>query len=113
MDSFTRRTKKTPKTLSSLYDSQRVISLIRREPFKFKTITADNDTEFHQYKVIEKKCNTKFYFTNPYHSWERGANENVNGLIRQYLPKGTSMANLSRRQCDAIANKLNSNHVNA
>ena len=50
----------------------------------------------------------KFYFATPYHSWERGSSENVNGLIRQYLPKGTSMANLTQRQCDVIATKLNS-----
>ncbi|MEJ1353392.1 MAG: IS30 family transposase, partial [Candidatus Sedimenticola sp. (ex Thyasira tokunagai)] len=43
----------------------------------------------------------------PHHSWERGSNENANGLIRQYLPKGTSMANLTQHQCDAIAHKLN------
>ncbi|WP_157579954.1 IS30 family transposase, partial [Teredinibacter turnerae] len=52
--------------------------------------------------------NTKFFFTNPYHSWERGSNENCNGLIRQYPPKGTSMASLSQQQCNRIAEKLNS-----
>jgi IS30 family transposase len=74
----------------------------------YKTITSDNGTEFHQYKIIKRACDTKFYFVNPYHSWERGANENLNGLIRQYLPKGTSMTNLTQKQCDAIAYKLNS-----
>lgn len=88
--------------------NKKTISLIRRDPDMYKTITSDNGTEFHQYKVIERACDTKFYFANPYHSWERGANENLNGLIRQYLPKGTSMANLTQKQCDAIANKLNS-----
>jgi len=65
--------------------------LIRRSPTLFKTITADNGTEFHQYKKIEEVTNVKFYFANPYHSWERGSNENMNGLIRQYLPKGNCM----------------------
>jgi len=87
--------------------NKKTIALIRRDPDAFKTITSDNGTEFHQYKIIEKQCNTRFYFATPYHSWERGANENVNGLIRQYLPKGTSMENLTQQQCNAIANKLN------
>jgi len=93
------------KTTASL--NKKTIRLINRSPIKFKTITADNGTEFHQYAQIEKHCNLKFYFATPYHSWERGSSENVNGLIRQYLPKGTSMAKLTQQQCDAIASKLN------
>lgn len=81
--------------------------LINREPSCFKTITADNGTEFHQYKKIEKASDVLFYFANPFHSWERGSNENLNGLIRQYLPKGTSMSALTQQQCDSIANRLN------
>jgi len=86
----------------------KTIGIINRVPADFKTITADNGTEFHQYKVIEAATGTKFYFANPYHSWERGSNENCNGLIRQYLPKGISMASLSQQQCNRIADKLNS-----
>jgi IS30 family transposase len=81
--------------------------LINRCPAEFKTITADNGTEFHQYSKIEEASSVKFYFANPYHSWERGSNENVNGLIRQYLPKGTSMHKVTQAQCNAIAKKLN------
>ena len=87
--------------------NKKTITLINRDPLNVKTITADNGTEFHQYKVIEARCNTKFYFANPFHSWERGSNENVNGLIRQYLPKTKSMAEVTQQQCDQIANKLN------
>ena len=87
--------------------NKRCIKLLKREPAKFKTITADNGTEFHQYPEIEKATNTCFYFANPHHSWERGTNENTNGLIRQYLPKGTSMKGLTQQQCDRIARKLN------
>ncbi len=87
--------------------NKRCIKLLKREPAKFKTITADNGTEFHQYPEIEKATNTCFYFANPHHSWERGTNENTNGLIRQYLPKGTSMKVLTQQQCDRIAQKLN------
>lgn len=88
--------------------NKKTISLIGRNPQGFKTITSDNGTEFHQYQKIEARRDTKFYFANPYHSWERGSNENVNGLIRQYLPKIESMAELTQPQCDRIANKLNS-----
>lgn len=87
--------------------NKKTISLINLDPLAFKTITSDNGTEFHQYQIIENECGTTFYFANPYHSWERGSNENVNGLIRQYLPKTESMANLTQQQCDAIALKLN------
>lgn len=87
--------------------NKKTIQLIKRDEENVKTITADNGTEFHHYEKIEKQCRAKFYFANPYHSWERGANENINGLIRQYLPKGTSMETLTQQQCDHIANKLN------
>ena len=87
--------------------NKRTIKLIARDMSSFKPITADNGTEFHQYKKIEEKSCAKFYFANPYHSWERGSNENVNGLIRQYLPKTESMANLTQQRCDDIAAQLN------
>ena len=58
-------------------------------------------------KKIEKLTGAKFYFANPYHSWERGLNENTNGLIRQYLPKGKSMKHITQVDCDKIALKLN------
>jgi transposase, IS30 family len=85
----------------------RAIKLIRSSRAAFRTITADNGTEFHNYPEIERCTRATFYFANPYHSWERGTNENTNGLIRQYLPKGTSMARLTQQTCDEIANQLN------
>jgi IS30 family transposase len=87
--------------------SRRATMLIRREPAQFKTITADNGTEFHDYESVEDATGVTFYFATPYHSWERGSNENLNGLLRQYLPKRTSLAGLSQRHCDAIARSLN------
>lgn len=93
------------KTTASL--NKRTLKLIGRDLNSFKTITSDNGTEFHQYKKIEENCKAKFYFANPYHSWERGCNENVNGLIRQYLPKTQSMENLTQQRCDEIATRLN------
>jgi transposase, IS30 family len=87
--------------------NRRVIHLINRHPGAFKTLTADNGTEFHSYQWIEERTKATFYFAQPYHSWERGTNENANGLIRQYLPKGVSMEGLSQQQCNSIARKLN------
>jgi transposase, IS30 family len=87
--------------------NKRSIKLLHRESAQFKTITADNGTEFHQYPEIESATNTTFYFATPHHSWERGTNENTNGLIRQYIPKGTSMKQLTQAQCDRIAKLLN------
>lgn len=87
--------------------NQRTVALIRSESGAFRTITSDNGTEFHGYKDIEHATGVKFYFANPHHSWERGTNENTNGLIRQYLPKRVSMAKLTQAQCNVIASKLN------
>ncbi|PLK50147.1 IS30 family transposase [Uliginosibacterium sp. TH139] len=74
---------------------------------RFHTLTLDNGTEFHDYKTLEARFPLTCYFATPYHSWERGANENLNGLIRQYLPKGICMSTLTQKQCDWIANELN------
>jgi IS30 family transposase len=87
--------------------NHRTTRLVQQHPGRFKTITADNGSEFHGYADIEKATGTKFYFATPYHSWERGSNENLNGLIRQYLPKRASMAGLTQHECNAIARKLN------
>lgn len=80
---------------------------IRQMGRHIKTITLDNGTEFHDYKLVETATGVKFYFATPYHSWERGTNENTNGLIRQYLPKGKCMSNVTQAQCDWIAAELN------
>lgn len=87
--------------------NQRAVRLIRRHPETFLTVTSDNGTEMHGYERVERLTGAIFYFARPYHAWERGSNENANGLIRQYLPKGQSMAGLSQQQCNAIARKLN------
>ena len=87
--------------------TKRTVQLIRRHEDQFLTITADNGTEFHDYRAIERRAGVKFYFATPHHSWERGSNENANGLIRQYLPKRVSMSGIDQVQCNAIASKLN------
>ncbi len=97
--------KLSDRTTKSL--NARSIRLITKEPAKFLSITADNGTEFHQHLKIEKATETKFYFATLHHSWERGTNENTNGLIRQYFPKGTNMKGLTQARCNAISKKLN------
>lgn len=87
--------------------NRRVIELIAAHPGLFITITVDNGPEFHGYKQIEAATGVKIYFANPYASWERGTNENTNGLIRQYIPKRTSMRTLTQKRCNAIASALN------
>jgi transposase, IS30 family len=80
---------------------------IRSHCRKFKTITFDNGTEFHDYARLEQRFPVKIYFATPYHSWERGSNENFNGLLRQYLPKGTCMSTVTQDRCNHIADDLN------
>jgi transposase, IS30 family len=86
--------------------SRRLTRLIRGGG-RVETVTTDNGTEFHDYERVERLTGATFYFARPYHSWERGSNENANGLLRQYLPKGESMAGLTQHQCHVIARKLN------
>ncbi len=87
--------------------TRRLRWLIRRAPRQFQTLTADNGSEFHDYAALEATTGVTVYFATPYHAWERGTNENLNGLLRQYLPKRTSLAGLTQRDCDAIAHCLN------
>ena len=80
---------------------------ISRHKDKFITLTLDNGTEFHSFKQIEAASSVVCYFATPYHAWERGSNENFNGLLRQYLRKGTSMTHVTQEECDRIAMQLN------
>jgi transposase, IS30 family len=87
--------------------NRRLLQIISEQPHLFRTITVDNGTEFHAYEQIELLTGVLFYFATPYHSWERGTNENTNGLIRQYIPKRTSMKYLTQSRCNEIACVLN------
>ncbi len=71
------------------------------------TITADNGKEFAKHKEIAAGLGIQVYFARPYHSWERGANENTNGLIRQYIPKGTDFSTLTDEFVAEVERKLN------
>ena len=72
-----------------------------------QTITSDNGKEFSEHEVIAKTLNANFYFCHPYSSWERGVNENTNGLIRQYFPKQTEFAKITEMDIQAVQEKLN------
>jgi len=70
------------------------------------TITSDNGKEFADHKQIAHNLDCEFYFAHPYHSWERGRNENSNGRLRRFLPKGTSFQNLSQLEVDIAVEKM-------
>ena len=72
-----------------------------------KTITIDNGTEWFKHEEISKELGVDVYFCDPYSSWQRGANENVNMLLRRYLPKRTNIDNLTQEELDDIAFELN------
>lgn len=74
---------------------------------KKHTITYDNGTEFSEYEMIEKKTRIEIYFAYPYHSWERGSNENTNGLLRQFFPKKTSFAIITQEQIEKAVRLIN------
>lgn len=71
------------------------------------TITSDNGKEFSNHQSIAKQLNIDYYFARPYHSWERGANENLNGLVRQYFPKGSSFELVTEEEVKKVQDKLN------
>lgn len=71
------------------------------------TITADNGKEFSNHKTIADSLGIDFYFADAYSSWQRGANENLNGLLRQYIPKKTDFTELTQEQIDVYCSKLN------
>jgi IS30 family transposase len=91
----------------SMKEVNRALIKVIRE-FNIKTITLDNGSEYHDYRRIERLTGVTFYFAAPYHSWERGTSENTNGLIRQYIPRRSSMARLDQWMCNTIARRLNS-----
>ena len=78
-------------------------------PYKnsIKTITRDNGTEFAEHQYISQKLGCDFYFAHPYSSWERGFNENTNGLIRQYIPKGSYFEKVSKENIKQYQHKIN------
>jgi len=83
------------------------IDLLSPHAAYLHTITADNGKEFSGHEKIAEALKTKVYFAHPYSSWERGLNENTNGLIRQYVPKGSSFDFVTNKTARKIMNRLN------
>lgn len=84
------------------------LGLFKSIPEKYrKTLTLDNGGENAQFKELQEELSFKIYFAKPYASWERGTNENTNGLIRRRLPKGTDFLKVSKTALEKIVNMLN------
>ena len=88
--------------------SEAIIQRMKDKSVPLFSITGDNGTEFSSHKKISEQLGIDFYFTHPYSSWEKGTNENTNGLIRQYFPKGTDFNNISESMLKEVEIALNS-----
>jgi transposase, IS30 family len=85
--------------------SRAITSLLKPYQDKVHTLTFDNGSEFVEHEKVAKALNAQTYFAHPYSSWERGVNENTNGLLRQFFPKGTDFNNVGWREIrDALTN---------
>ena len=87
--------------------AQKTIDVLLPHQHIIHTITSDNGKEFADHVTISKGIKIDFYFATPYSPWERGANENTNGLIRQYFRKGTSFESITDEQIQEVQDKLN------
>ena len=97
--------KVTHKTADAV--SRAIIRLLKPLSSWVHTLTADNGREFAQHQKIAQALNAKFYFAHPFASWERGLNENTNGLIRQYFPKKHDFTTITQQQIKRVMDKLN------
>jgi IS30 family transposase len=87
--------------------SNAIINLLTPFSEFVHTMTSDNGKEFADHKNIADKLNARFYFAHPYASWERGLNENTNGLIRQYFPKNRDFKTITQKEINQAMYKLN------
>jgi IS30 family transposase len=87
--------------------TQAIVNRCKANKLPVSTMTGDNGLEFAGHAKISKELEIDFYFTHPYCSWEKGTNENTNGLIRQYFPKGTDFNLISQEMLDMVEKELN------
>jgi len=85
---------------------QKTVALIKKYP-KVRTLTNDQGTEFAQHRLTEKSLGAKVYFAHKGCAWERGANENTNGLLRQYFPRSMNFNGITQKQIRDAENRLN------
>lgn len=83
------------------------VSLLKPHRDKVHTLTSDNGKEFSEHEQIAKALDADFYFAHPYASWERGTNENTNGLIRQYFPKNRDFTTITQQEINHAMKRLN------
>jgi IS30 family transposase len=86
---------------------QAILRLLGGLQHRVHTLTSDNGKEFAEHESIAKALKAKFYFAHPYAAWERGLNEHVNGLIRQYFPKKMDFSTITQKQINLVMKKLN------
>jgi IS30 family transposase len=86
---------------------QAIIGLMEWLPRRHYTLTVDNGKEFSNHESVAATLQIKVYFADPYSAWQRGLNENTNGLIRQYVPKGSDIRTTTNKQIEHIMNRLN------
>ena len=84
-----------------------ILLLLKPLTHRAHTMTSDNGKEFAQHETSADRLKARFYFAHPYASWERGLNENTNGLIRQYFPKRHDFTTITQDQIDRVMDKLN------
>ena len=87
--------------------SRSIRHLLEPVAAKVLTLTSDNGKEFARHQEISKALRAEFYFAHPYSSWERGLNENTNGLIRQYFPKKHDFTTITEKDISMVMSKLN------
>ena len=87
--------------------SDAVINLPQPVRDRAHTITGDNGKEFAEHELIAQDLEVDFFFAHPYAAWERGANENMNGLVRQYIPKNRPLTSVTEDELEQIMIKLN------
>jgi IS30 family transposase len=84
------------------------VALLMTLPTQLRhTLTLDNGREMNEFEAIERRTGVAVYFAHPYHSWERGTNENTNGLLRQFFPKGSVFTGTTKQQVDRAVTLLN------
>ena len=96
-----------PKTGAQLLTSLSIKYFKRIPKKKCKTLTLDNGAEFSDWERLEEKSGITIYFAYPYHAWERGTNENTNGLLRQYFPKTLDFNLITPSELAHIVKRLN------